>query len=89
MERAYIKENREDMIAMELGLRGGYHLDIFCGLKQTEKAIYAMFFTGYTGTTAHRRCKWVPKAWIGNAEHINLIPDYDTAVAAFQAEYDQ
>lgn len=89
MKQAYVKENREDMIAMELGLRGGYALKLFCGLKQTEKAIYGMFFTGYTGTTAHRRCKWVPKAWIENAESVRIIADYDEAVAAFQAEFDQ
>lgn len=86
-----IKENRENLIAEELHLPNLYRLEMFCGIKQTEKAIYGMFYIGYesTGHKARRRCKWIPKSWIEDADNVWMIEDYDTAVIAFQNEYDQ
>ena len=89
MEKANIKEWFENKLASELNLPRLYHLDIFCGIKETEKAIYAMFYTGYNaaGTQAHRKCHWIPKSAIENIENLTMIADYDEAVKAFEYKY--
>jgi hypothetical protein len=88
--KAQIKEWFENKLANELNLPRLYYLDIFCGIKESEKAVYAMFYTGYKadGRKANHRCHWIPKSAIENIEQLKIIPDYDEAVAAFNFEYD-
>ena len=76
-------------LAEEMGLPSLFHLEIFCGIKETEKAVYAMFYTGYnaSGTSAHRRCHWIPKRAIENIDSLPIIPDYDEATKKFYIEY--
>ena len=85
--KAQIKEWFEYKLAEEFGLPRMFYLDIFCGIKETEKAIYAMFYTGYNATGhATRKCGWIPKSCIENIEALKFM-DYDEAVNAFKIEY--
>lgn len=88
--KASIKDWFEKKLVQELGLPNLYYLHIFCGIKETDKAVYAMFFTGYNaiGTKAHRKCHWIPKSAIDNIDELNMISDYDEAVISFENEYD-
>ena len=83
---AEIKDWFEAKLAEELGLPRLYFLKIFCGIKETEKAVYAMFNIGHdaTGTYARRRCAWIPKSAIENLSQLEMIADYDKAVARFK-----
>lgn len=89
MGKAMVKEWFENKLAEDMNLPRIYSLEIFCGIKETEKAVYAMFYTGYnaSGTSAHRKCHWVPKSVIENIENLRMIPDYDEASKMFQIEY--
>ena len=89
-EKAMIKEWFDTKLAAELNLPRMYYLDIFCGIKETEKAVYAIFYTGYdrTGTKANHRAHWIPKSAIENLEKLPMIADYDEAVRTFASEYD-
>ncbi len=88
--KASIKDWFEKKLVQELGLPNLYHLAIFCGIKETDKAVYAMFYTGYnaTGTKAHRKCHWIPKSAIDNIDELKMISDYEKAVISFECEYD-
>lgn len=83
-----IKEWFENKLAEEFGLGNIYSLEIVCGIKETEKAVYAMFYTGYnrTGRYATRRCGWIPKSVITNLQNLAFC-DYEAAVARFEREY--
>lgn len=85
---AEIKERFCYKLAEQLGLPHHFYLDLFCGIKQTEKAVYAMCYTGYnaSGSYATRKCAWIPKSCIVNLESLRFF-DYDEAVARFTAEY--
>lgn len=87
--KAEVKEWFENKLAREMSLPRLYHLEIFCGIKETEKAVYAMFFTGYnrTGTQGKRQCHWIPKSAIENIDDLPMIADYDEAVEKFRFEY--
>lgn len=86
---AEIKEWFEGKLAEEMHLGRMFYLRLFCKIKETEKAVYAMCFTGYNGAgnAATRRCAWMPKSAIENFESLPMIADYDEAVAAFQSHY--
>ena len=90
MKKVEMKEWFENKLAGELKLPRLYHLDFFCGIKQTEKAIYAVFYTGYNaaGTKAFHRAHWIPKSAIVNIEDVEFIADYDEAIKAFKMAYD-
>jgi hypothetical protein len=83
--RVTMKEWFENKLAAELGLPRLYTMSIFCGIKETEKAVYAMLYTGYdrTGTYATRKCAWIPKSCIENIEELKMVDDYEDAVKAF------
>lgn len=89
MTKAIVKEWFENKLAEEFKLPSLYDLEIFCEIKQSEKAVYAMFFTGYdaSGKFGRRRCGWIPKSCIENIENLRVINDYDEAVKAFAATY--
>ena len=89
MKKAEIKEWFESKLAEDMNLPRLYFLRIFCGIKETDKAVYAMFYTGYdkTGVHAHRKCHWIPKSAIDNIENLKMIANYDEAVKAFENEY--
>ena len=90
MEEVSIKYWFSDKLASELNLPRLYYLSIFCGLKETEKAVYALFFTGYdaTGRFAKHRCHWIPKSAIENFEQLEMISEYDEAVVALKNKYE-
>lgn len=86
--KANIKEWFSNKLADELNLPRLYHLDIFCAVKETEKAVYAVFYTGYNAAgAANHRAHWMPKSAIENIESLRVIPDYDEAIATFNSEY--
>lgn len=87
--KAQIKEWFENKLAGELELSNHYYLSLFCGIKQTERAVYTMLCVGYdsTGTKAHRRCQWIPKSCIENIENLKMYEDYNVAVTAFECAY--
>lgn len=89
MAKALIKEWFEDKLAADLNLPRLYSLDIYCGIKETEKAVYALFYTGYaaSGRTANHRAHWIPKSAIDNIESLRFFEDYDTAVSMFDSDY--
>lgn len=79
----------EEKLVQEFGFRSNYYLEIFCEIKETEKAAYIMFFTGFkgpAGKTPTRKCAWVPKSAIENIDKIRVINDYDEAVNKFMSE---
>lgn len=81
-----LKEWFELKLAEELGIvRPGWNLKIFCIIKETEKAVYAMLDCGASGYGDRRvkRCAWVPKSCITNLDELEIIPDYDKASNAF------
>lgn len=83
-----IKEWFEKKLVEELNLPRVYSLQIFCILKETDKAVYAMLYTGFNNYgKATRKCKWIPKSAIENIEDIRIITDYDEAVYAFDFKY--
>ena len=86
---ASIKESFENKLAAELNLPRVYSLKLFCATKETEKAVYAILYTGYMadGRRAKHRAHWVPKSAIENLESLRIIPDYDEAVKTFDIEY--
>lgn len=90
MEEVSIKDWFSDKLASELNLPRLYYLSIFCRLKETEKAVYALFFTGYdaTGRFAKHRCHWIPKSAIENFEQLEMISEYDEAVVALKNKYE-
>lgn len=55
-------------------------------IKETEKAVYTLCFTGYncTGSYASRKCIWAPKSVIEDLEKLPVINDYEKAVAYFE-----
>ena len=67
---ASIKESFENKLAAELNLPRVYSLKLFCATKETEKAVYAILYTGYMadGRRAKHRAHWVPKSAIENPE---------------------
>lgn len=67
----------------------GSAFEIFCKIRETEKAIYAMCFIGFnsTGSLARKKTLWIPKSVIENAEAIKEIADYESASYAFSFEY--
>lgn len=79
-----IKEWFCNKLAEKLELPRLYHLDIFCGIKATEKAVYAMLFTGYdvSGSYAHHRCAWIPKSCLEKLEALKFM-GYEEAKTAF------
>lgn len=86
--KAQVKEWFENKLAKEMGLPKIYSLEIFCGIKETEKAVYALFGTGYNANgSCSRKCAWVPKSCIENIESLTFIEDYDNAVRAFNAQH--
>jgi hypothetical protein len=87
--KAKIKDWFDGKLAKELGLPRLYSLDIFCGIKETEKAVYAMFYTGYSNSGhAYSKCHWIPKSAIENLEELRMIDDYTKAKDLFSIEYD-
>lgn len=84
-----IKEWFSDKLACEWGLSSIYSLEIVCGIKETEKAVYALCYTGYNrlGTKATRKCGWIPKSQIMNIKNLVFAKDYEDAVDMFHAEY--
>lgn len=88
--KAQVKEWMADKLANELSLPRLYHLEIAYGIKETEKAIYALFYVGYNGTgeTARSKCSWIPKSAIENIECLEMITDYEEALKKFHAEWD-
>lgn len=90
MGNAMIKEWFENKLAKQMNLPNLYSLDIFCKIKESEKAVYAMFYIGYnsTGTTARSKCSWIPKSCIENLESLKSIPVYEDALKLFHSEYD-
>ena len=81
-----LKEWFEDKLAKELNISGLYTIKIFCIIKETEKAVYAMLDCGYDGTGSYvrRRCAWIPKSVIeSDINEIEVIPDYEKAKNAF------
>lgn len=88
--KATIKEWFNNKLADEMNLPRLYNLDIFCGIKETEKAIYALFYTGYNanGTKGKHRAHWIPKSAIEDIDNLKMINDYDEAIKAFEVEYD-
>lgn len=89
MKKAWVKEWFENKLANQLGLPRLYHLDIFCGIKETEKAVYAMFYTGFSGHSryANHKCGWIPKSCIENIEALTFYNEYNDAVDAFNLTY--
>ena len=89
MKKATIKDWFDYKLAQDLNLPRLYSLDIFCGIKETEKAVYAIFYTGYNaaGTKANHRAHWIPKSAIENLENLRMIADYNEAINTFDAEY--
>lgn len=86
---ASLKEWGFQLMANELNLGTVCHCDIVCGIKETEKAVYAMFYTGYdnSGKYPKRKCHWIPKSAIENIEELNMCADYDEAVTYFTSKY--
>ena len=84
-----IKDWFEKKLVQELNLPRIYSLEIFCGIKETEKAVYAMLYTGYdnAGHYGKHRCHWIPKSAIENIKDLKMIEDYEKAVFAFDMEY--
>lgn len=81
-----LKEWFEIKKAEELGIvKAGWSLSIFCIIKETEKAVYAMLDCGSSanGNYRIRRCSWIPKSAITNIDEIERIPDYEKAKNAF------
>lgn len=88
--KAEIKEWFEGKLATELNLPRLYRLNIFCGIKETEKAVYAIFHTGYdaSGNFGKHRAHWIPKSAIENLSDLPMIADYDEAIRSYKSEYD-
>lgn len=64
------------------------NFDLFCGIKETEKAVYAMCFVGMSNSgKARKKCMWIPKSVIENINSLKMIPDYDKASYAFDFMY--
>jgi hypothetical protein len=83
-----VKEWFENKLVEELNLGRIYSLELFCGIKETEKAVYAMFYTGHNCTgCARHKCHWIPKSAIENVNDITYIDDYEKAVYAFGCKY--
>lgn len=84
-----IKEWFEKKLASELGLGSKYYLRLYCILKESDKAVYALLYTGYNadGTTAKHRTAWIPKSAIVNLDKIERIENYDKALEMFDTEY--
>lgn len=87
--KATIKEWFDKKLAQELNLKGMYSLEIFCGVKETEKAVYAIFYTGFnnTGTKAMHRAHWIPKSAIENIEALKIVNDYEKAIEMFKMAF--
>lgn len=86
---AALKDWGFQMMANNFNLATNCRCDIVCGIKETDKAIYGLFYVGFdgTGSYAKRRCGWVPKSAIENIDALKMISDYDDAVAYFQSNY--
>jgi hypothetical protein len=86
MKKASVKEWFENKLAKEMGLPRLYFLTLYCGIKETDKAVYALFYTGYdrTGMRPMHRAHWIPKSCIDNLENLRFIDNYDNAVTDFE-----
>lgn len=86
--KATVKEWFEQRTARELGLGNMYSFELFCKIKETEKAAYCMVYTGFTnGGKARKKTMWIPKSVIENIEALETIEDYDKAAYAFDFRY--
>lgn len=78
--KAILKDWFENKLCKEYGTVG---VEIYCELKETEKAVYAMCRIGYNGDKPVRKCMWIPKSCIENIENILVVEDYDKACYGF------
>jgi hypothetical protein len=88
--KVFMKEWFEDKLYKEWNLKFIGTMEVFCKLKETEKAIYAMVYVGYAGngTYARHKCTWIPKsALYDGVDALQTISDYDEACKAFEIEY--
>ena len=84
-----LKDWFERKLHEELGINKFMGIRIFCIIKETEKAVYAMLDCGcnVTGSYIIRRCAWVPKSCIeSDISEIRVIDNYENAKRAFDAD---
>lgn len=86
-----LKKWFERKLANEMGIVYGnlYSLELFCKIKETEKAAYCMMYIGHnsSGICARKKCAWIPKSVIKNYNSLKEISDYEKAAYSFSFAY--